>query len=151
MAFGNGGGVSVLASGKTISIGSGGFGADYLTLKKLKQIGTAAQTLTLTGTAIVNLVGCEFNGNLTLSAGGFLLKDDVFNSASTFTKTGTANCHSDGNNTYNGATSFANNGSSGRLRLVPPKPMCTATMYLLTPPARMCRFVTREITIFTRT
>ncbi|MBL0339723.1 MAG: hypothetical protein IPP71_01695 [Bacteroidetes bacterium] len=117
VAFGNGGGVSVLASGKTISIGSGGFGADYLTLKKLKQIGTTAQTLTLTGTAIVNLVGCEFNGNLTLSAGGFLLKDDVFNSATTFTKTGTANCHSDGNNTYNGATSFANNGSSGRLRL----------------------------------
>ncbi|MBL0340217.1 MAG: hypothetical protein IPP71_04425 [Bacteroidetes bacterium] len=86
VAFGNGGGVSVLASGKTISIGSGGFGADYLTLKRLKQLGTTAQTLTLTGTAIVNLVGCEFNGNLTLSAGGFLLKDDVFNSASTFTK-----------------------------------------------------------------
>ncbi|MBL0341019.1 MAG: hypothetical protein IPP71_08905 [Bacteroidetes bacterium] len=51
-----------------------GLWSGLFNIKRLKQLGTTAQTLTLTGTAIVNLVRCRFNGNLTLSAGGFLLK-----------------------------------------------------------------------------
>ncbi|MBL0339483.1 MAG: hypothetical protein IPP71_00295 [Bacteroidetes bacterium] len=65
VVFGNTGGVSYLASGKTISIGSSGFTNNYLTLKNFYQQGATSQTLTLTGTAILNLINANFDGNLT--------------------------------------------------------------------------------------
>jgi hypothetical protein len=48
ISFANGGGSATLATGKTISIGSSGFSADFLTLKNFTQNGSTAQTLTLT-------------------------------------------------------------------------------------------------------
>ncbi len=60
--------MSILANGKTISVGSTGFDTDYLTLKKFTQLGSLAQTLSLTGTGAVNYIDCVFNGNLTLTA-----------------------------------------------------------------------------------
>ena len=115
--FGNTGGKTVLASGKTISVGSVGFTNDYLTLKKFTQLGNTSQTLTVTSTASVNFIDCAFNGNLAVSASGFLLKNCIFNGTSDFTKNGTANYQSDGGNTFNGATTISNSGSAGRIRL----------------------------------
>ena len=115
--FGNGTGTSSLASGKTVSIGTSGFSADFLTLKNFTQSGSTAQSLTLTGSAAVNMIGVTFNGNLTVSAPGFLMKNSIFNGTSSFTKTGTGNHQSDGGNTFNGATTIAHTGASGRIRM----------------------------------
>ncbi|OQA05465.1 MAG: hypothetical protein BWY67_02127 [Bacteroidetes bacterium ADurb.Bin397] len=60
ISIANGGGSATLATGKTISIGSSGFSADFLTLKNFTQNGSTAQTLTLTGTAVVNMIAATF-------------------------------------------------------------------------------------------
>jgi hypothetical protein len=73
--FGASGGVSILASGKTISVGT--FSSSYLTLTKFIQLGSTAQTLTLSGTGVVSLEGCIFNGNLTINAPGILTKSST--------------------------------------------------------------------------
>ncbi len=118
MVFGNSGGVSTLASGKTISVGTGGFTNDYLTLKNFIQLGSTAQTLTLTGTAIVNLINCTFNGDLTVTAPGFLLKTSTFNGTSNFTRNASSTNHqSDGGNIFNGSTTIDNAGIGGRIRM----------------------------------
>ena len=117
ISFGNGTGSSTLDTGKTITIGTSGFAADFLTLKNFTQSGSTAQTLTLTGTAAVNMSSTTFNGNLTVSAPGFLLKNSTFNGTGSFTKTGTGNHQSDGGNVFNGAVTLANNCTSGRIRM----------------------------------
>ncbi len=115
--FGNTSGVSILASGKTLSIGSTGFDNDYVTLKKFIQLGSTSQTLTLTGTGVVNFIDCVFNGNLVVSAAGFLLKNSSFNGTSSFTKNSTANYQSDGGNIFGNTVTITNNGSAGRIRM----------------------------------
>jgi|GEM_PF-1772391 len=115
--IGNSSGTATLASGKTISIGGSGFAADYLTLRNFTQSGSTAQTLALTSTAIVNIMSCTFNGDLTVSSPGFLLKNSTFNGTSSFTRTATSgNYQSDGGNTFNGSVTVDNSGTSGRVR-----------------------------------
>ncbi|MBK7967702.1 MAG: hypothetical protein IPK08_01605 [Bacteroidetes bacterium] len=116
ISFASGGGSATLASGKTISIGSSGFSADFLTLKNFTQNGSTAQTLTLTGTAVVNMIAATFNGNITVTAPGILLKNNTFNGTATLTRNGSSGNHqSDGGNTFNTLT-LDNAGSAGRVR-----------------------------------
>lgn len=117
ISFANGGGSATLATGKTISIGSSGFSADFLTLKNFTQNGSTAQTLTLTGTAVVNMIAATFNGNLTITAPGILLKSSTYNGTATLTRNGSIGNHqSDGGNTFNNSLTANNAGSAGRIR-----------------------------------
>jgi hypothetical protein len=119
--FGASGGVSILASGKTISVGT--FSSSYLTLTKFIQLGSTAQTLTLSGTGVVSLEGCVFNGNLTINAPGILTKTSSYNGNTTFNRTGSAtNFHSYGSNVYAGNVTWDNAGSGGRVRLASTAP-----------------------------
>ena len=116
ISFCNGGGSATLASGKTISIGTSGFTSDFLTLKNFTQIGSTAQTITLTSSAVINMISATFNGNLTVTAPGILLKNSTFNGSATLTRNGSSGNHqSDGGNTFHTLT-LDNAGSSGRLR-----------------------------------
>ncbi|MBK9048367.1 MAG: hypothetical protein IPL74_17350 [Bacteroidetes bacterium] len=115
--FGNSGGTSTLDSGKTITIGSTGFTNDVLLLKQFTQLGNTAQNLTLTGTAVASFNGSTFNGEITVSSPGILLKISTFNGMSSFTKTGSSNAQSDGGNVFNGVTTISNTGASGRIRM----------------------------------
>jgi len=118
IVFGNTGGVSFLTSGKTITIGSGGFTNNYLTLKNFYQQGSTSQTLTLTGTAILNLINANFEGNLTVTTPGILLKNSTFNGTTSITRNGSSGSfHCDGGNTFAGALVLDNAGSSGRVRM----------------------------------
>jgi len=115
---GTGNGVTYLASGKTISIGSSGFTNNYLTLKNFYQQGSTAQTITLTGTAIFNLINANFEGNLTVTTPGILLKNSTFNGTTSITRNGTSGSfHCDGGNTFAGALTLDNAGTSGRVRM----------------------------------
>jgi hypothetical protein len=117
ITFGNSGGTSTLDSGKTITIGSTGFTNDVLLLKNFTQLGNTAQSLTLTGTAVASFNGSTFNGEITVSSPGILLKNSTFNGMSSFTKTGTSNAQSDGGNVFNSATTISNTAASGRIRM----------------------------------
>ncbi len=117
ITFGNSGGTSTLDSGKTITIGSTGFTNDVLLLKNFTQLGNTAQILTLTGTAVASFNGSTFNGEITVSSPGILLKNSTFNGMSNFTKTGTSNAQSDGGNVFNYATTISNTAASGRIRM----------------------------------
>ena len=117
ITFGSTGGVSYLASGNTISIDTGGFENDYLTLNKFYQLGTTTQNLALTGTAIVNMTSCTFNGSIYIDAPGFLIKYCSFQGTASLRKSGTTSFYSYGGNVFAGTTTIGNYNSSGRIRL----------------------------------
>lgn len=113
--IGSSGGGDTLASGKTISIGSGGF-TGILLLRNFTQLGSTSQSLTLSG-ANMNLISCTFNGAVTFSAASILLKQNTLNATSSFTHSGNTSASSDGGNTFNAAASFYNTGTSNSFRL----------------------------------
>ncbi len=114
---GIGNGLTYLSSGKTITIGSIGFTSNYLTLNNFYQLGTTTQNLTLTGTAIVNMTSCTFNGPLNIYAPGFLIKNNTFNGITTLGKTGTVSLHCYGGNIFGDTTAISNYNPTGRIRL----------------------------------
>ena len=103
---------STLASGQTISIGSGGFNSGNLSLIRFTQLGTTAQNLSLSGTAAL-LVGptSAFGGNVTFSAPAIFLNGCTYSGTSSFTKTGATGDYSNGGNTFTGISTITNNGA----------------------------------------
>ncbi|MFH1003893.1 MAG: T9SS type A sorting domain-containing protein [Bacteroidota bacterium] len=103
---------SILAAGKTITVGVDGFSAGSLILRNFTQTGATPQILTLTGTATL-VVGpsSTFNGNVNFTAPGIYLNGCTYNGTATFTKTGTSNDYGTGGNTFNGITTITNNGT----------------------------------------
>ena len=111
--FGYGTGTSVLANGKTISAGAGGFTSGGLILRSFTQSGTgAAQNIITTGTSYIQYgTAASFDAALTSSSPGLFFNGGTFNGTVNCTKTGTTNDQSQGNNIFNGAATFANNGT----------------------------------------
>lgn len=111
--FNNGAsGSSTLATGKTISIGAGGFTGGNLYLQRFTQVGPTAQTLTLTGTALL-LVGSasQFDGDVNFSSPRLLLNGATYGGMGNFEKTGASDDASSGGNIFTGATTITHNGS----------------------------------------
>ena len=111
--FGNNGGSSTLASGKTITIGGSGFSSSaLLVLKNFTQTGSTAQSLTLTGTATLTIgAGTTFNGNVDFTAPIILINGCTYNGTAAFNRTGAGTNQSSGGNTFNAAVAFTNSGS----------------------------------------
>jgi len=111
--FGNGTGTSVLANGRTISVGSGGFNAGGLIFKSFTQSGGgAAQNITTTGTSYIQYgSNASFDASLTSSSPGLFFQNSTFNGTVNCTKTGSSSDQSYGNNTFNGAATFTNAGT----------------------------------------
>lgn len=111
--FGQNGGTSTLASGRTLTIGSGGFDSGDLRLANFTQTGSTAQSLTsFAGLVEVFLEeNTTFNGNLTVSAPGIYLNGTTFNGTATITKTGTGFNLSNGGNVFNSTATISNTGS----------------------------------------
>lgn len=111
--FGQGAGTSILASTKTLTIGSSGFNSGELRIANFTQNGSTSQSLTAFGTGVsVSLEeGNTFNGSLTVTSPSLYLNGTTFNAAATLTKTGSAYNLSNGGNTFNGITSIVNTGS----------------------------------------
>jgi hypothetical protein len=116
--FGENGGSSTLANGKTISIGGAGYVGNFLRLYSFNQLGTTAQTLTINGPSSqlelgspTNIAyGCTFNGNLNFTSVNWVITSSTFNGNCNFLKTGAGtNDDFNGNNTFNGNLSFTNN------------------------------------------
>jgi len=111
--FSNGGsGTSTFGNGASLLVGGLGFSSGELRFRRLTQIGTAAQTLLLTGTALLRIgPSTTFNGNLDFRAPQFALDGAIYNGLTYLEKTGANNNDSNGGNTFNGTTTIANSGS----------------------------------------
>jgi len=108
--FGNSGGASELADTKTITIGGSGFSVGTLYMGNFTQIGSTAQSLTLTGTANIDIRNSEWNANLSVTSPSIAMRSTTYNGSSTFEKTGDDNSSSQGGNTFNGDFTFTNSG-----------------------------------------
>ncbi len=103
---------ATLATGKTISIGAGGFNAGYLMLKQFTQLGATPQSLTTTGTSIIQFgPSSTFNGNVTSVSPRLYLNGCTFNGTVDCTKNGASDDQSLGNNVFNGSATITNSGS----------------------------------------
>ncbi len=110
--FGNSTGTSTLSAGKTISIGAGGFNAGQLVLKQFTQVSATSQSLTTTGTSLIQYgPTSSFDGDITSVSPGLFFNASVFNGSVNSTKNGTTNDVSPGGNVFNGSTALTDIGS----------------------------------------
>ncbi len=108
--FGLSDGAGELADTKTITIGGSGYSAGVLYFNKFTQTGSAAQSITLTGTANIDIRSSQWNGNFSLTSPTISLRNTTFNGTSSFEKTGNSNSSSQGGNVFNDNFSFTNSG-----------------------------------------
>lgn len=106
-------GAATLGNGASLLTGGLGFGSGELRLKRLTQIGSAAQTLTLTGTGLLRIgPATTFNGNVTFRAPQIALDGATYNGVTYLEKTGATNNDSSGGNSFLGTqTTIANSGT----------------------------------------
>jgi len=111
--FGSGSGSATLATGRAISVGSGGFTTGGLIFRNFRQTGAGTpQTLTSTGSSYIQYgVNASFDGTVTSTSPGLLFNGCTFNGTVFCTKTGTSNDQSAGNNIFNASSTFTNNGT----------------------------------------
>ena len=111
--FGQNSGTSTLATGKVISIGSGGFTSGDLRLAGLTQVGTTAQSLTTfaSGTELYLESGTTFNASATFVCPNVYLNGTTFNNTTSITKSGSGPNLSTGGNVFNGITTISSTGS----------------------------------------
>jgi|GEM_PF-6073298 len=104
---------ATMAAGKTISIGGLGFTGGSLLLPRFNQSGTAATSLTLTGTTAAVTVGPNtvFGGKVSLIAPQVTLSGATFGDSAFIQKTGAATNTGAGNNVFNGVTTVSKIGS----------------------------------------
>ncbi len=109
---------ATLAAGRTISVGATGFTAGELRLIRFTQLGATAQTLTLTGTAILQLgTSSTFNGDVNFRSPQLIINSTIFNRSAYLEKTGATNNTGAGGATFaNGFTATIVNSGSGQLR-----------------------------------
>ena len=106
------GATATLADTYTLNIGGSGFSVGTLNLNRFTQVGSTAQALTLSGTAILNLgPASQFDGDVNFVSPRILLNGTVFNGTASIEKNGATGDSGTGNNTFNGVTNIINNGS----------------------------------------
>jgi hypothetical protein len=112
--FGQNGGTSTLATGKTITVGGSGFTAGSLRLRNVTQSGSTPQSIVLaSGTAALYLEsGTVFNANVNFEFPQLFLNGTTFNGTATLVKNGATSNTSTGGNTFGGTTVITNSGSA---------------------------------------
>jgi len=105
-------GAATLGNGASLLTGGLGFSSGELRFARFTQVGTAAQTLVLTGTSLLRIgPSSTFNGNVDFRSPQFALDGAIYNGTTYLEKTGANNNDSSGGNTFNGSTTIANSGS----------------------------------------
>lgn len=110
------GATATLSDGYTIAVGAGGFSSGELRLSRFTQVGNTAQTLALTGTALLRVGPTStFNGNVDFRSPQLYLDGASYNGAAYLEKTGATANIGTGANVFGGTTTIVNSGS-GYLR-----------------------------------
>lgn len=111
--FGENGGTSSIAPGRTISVGGTGFTLGDLRLRRFTQFHAAApQTLLLTGTAALYIgPATSISGNANFRAPKLYMSGSTFQNTVHLEKTGATDNSSGGGMTFNGPTTIHNSGT----------------------------------------
>ncbi len=111
--FGNqAAGTSTLTAGNTISVGTTGVISGDIRLIRFTQLGATAQTLNLTGIAILTLgPSSRFDGDVDFRSPQLLLNGTTYNGTAYLEKKGATDNAGNGGNVFNGATSLVDSGS----------------------------------------
>ncbi len=109
--FGNNGGTSTLANGKTITIGGAGFISGQLYLRNFTQTGSTAQSLTTTNDGILYSYDSDWGGNISFTSPSIRIRGTTFHGTADIEKNGSSNDNSAGGNTFNGNFTLTNSGS----------------------------------------
>ena len=108
----NANGEATMNAGGSLLIGGSGFFSGTLRLRRFTQLGGSPQTLTITGTGLLELgPSSTFNGNVDFRSSQFQLDGTTFQGTTRLEKTGAINNDSQGNNIFNGVTTIVNSGS----------------------------------------
>jgi hypothetical protein len=108
---------ATLGNGASLLTGGLGFNSGELRLKRLTQIGNSAQTLTLTGTALLRIgPATTFNGSVNFRSPQIALDGAIYNGITYLEKTGAANNDSAGGNSFLGGTTTIANSGTGWFR-----------------------------------
>ncbi|MBX2965512.1 MAG: hypothetical protein KF845_05145 [Cyclobacteriaceae bacterium] len=103
---------STLAAGRTIGVGSSGVISGDIRLMRFTQVGPTAQTLALSGIAILTLgPSSSFDGDIDFKSPQLLLNGVTMNGIALLEKTGAGDNASRGGNIFNGPTSLTHSGS----------------------------------------
>lgn len=106
-------GASVLASGKMIQVGPGGFSTGGFYLYNFTQTGTTPVNLTLTGsTVLVPGTGTVFNGPVSFVVPSIHLNGATYNNSAYIESTESQFSSGSGGDTFNGATIIKNSGTN---------------------------------------
>ena len=111
IVFGNGNGSATLASGQTITVGAGGFANGLLYFRNFDQLGTTAQSITLTGTATLTIYDATWGGNVDFASPRISTRGSTYSGTASLNKTGAVNDASTGGNTFDGEVTFTNSGT----------------------------------------
>lgn len=111
ISFGNSGGQATLNATKTVTIGGGGFIAGELTFRNFNQIGTTAQTILATGTAILRNTGSDWGGNINFRSPRLYSAGTRYRGSSFLEKTGSSSDGSTGGNIFDKNCELKNSGS----------------------------------------
>ncbi|MGE0587498.1 MAG: T9SS type A sorting domain-containing protein [Cyclobacteriaceae bacterium] len=105
-------GTATMASPGVITVGTG-FSTGELRLRSFTQTGATAQTLTLTGSALLTLgPSSSFDGDVTFTSPRLLLHGTTYNGAAHLEKTSVGNDDGNGGNTFNQIATIVNSGDS---------------------------------------
>lgn len=109
--FGNFGGYGTLATGKTITLGSGGFIAGQLYFRNFTQIGPTAQSLLLTAAGWFTNYDSNWGGNVTFVAPKIDTRGTIYNGTTYLEKTGSYTDNSLGLNKFMQHAELRNSGN----------------------------------------
>jgi type IX secretion system substrate protein len=109
---GNATATTTLSAGNTISVGAGGFSTGTLLLQQFTQVGSTAQTLTLTSTGVLNVgPSSAFGGNVNFLSPQLDINGCTYSGTATLQANGATNSNGNGGNIFNGVTVITNSGS----------------------------------------
>lgn len=116
--WGQNGGTSQLADGRTIAISGGTFSGSVLRIRNFTQVGNQALTLNNFGgsASLYFESDCIFNGAISVNVPNIYLNGSRFNGNLSIVKTGNVNNDSNGNNLFNGNVTITN-ATPGYIRL----------------------------------
>ena len=110
--FGQGGGSSTLATNRRILIGPLGYSQGNLYLRNFTQLGTTAQSLSLSGTSILSHYNNNWNAAVQFTAPRQLLRSTLFNASAYLEKSGGSNDYSYGGCIFNSSTTIVNSSNN---------------------------------------
>jgi len=100
--FGSSNGNGILAAGKTVTIGAGGYIAGYLYFRNFTQTGNTSQTLHPTGTTLLYNYDSNWGGDVSFVSPQIITRGTTYNRTALLEKNGDTNNASEGGNIFVG-------------------------------------------------